>query len=148
LNTHTNERNRRLARHLAGLGLAFLFFGGLARATDPLPQSTIDELLRLDSQAALVAARKNIFGVVAAPDAGHDPALSAAQSNQVLAIYGLGKTLTAEVLLESEPHVFKSSRAKPVWGHLQQYTLERIAPPCVYLKKIEQSEILCLSKGQ
>ena len=101
--------------------------------TSPPQQSTIDELLRLDSQAALLAARKNIFGVTQQAQPGTDA--HPQQRHQVLAIYGVGKILTAEVLLDSEPHVFKNSRARPVWGPSLLYRLERIVPPCVYLKK-------------
>jgi len=99
-------------------------------------QTTIDELLRLDSQAALLAARKNIFGID-----NHPP-----EGNQVLAIYGIGKILTAEVLLDSEPHVFKNSRVRPVSGPSLLYRLERIVPPCVYFKKSGQSHVVCLRK--
>lgn len=109
-------------------------------------QATIDELLRLDSQAALLAARKNIFGLTqhiqARPGTDADPS----ESNQVLAIYGIGKILTAEVLLDSEPHVFKNSRIRPVWGSSLLYRLERIVPPCVYLKKTGQAHVVCLRK--
>jgi len=109
-------------------------------------QSTVDELLRLDSQAALLAARKNIFGVTQSvlPSPGTDA--HPAESNQVIAIYGTGRILTAEVLLESEPHVFKNSRTRPVWGPSLQYRLERIVPPCVYLKKTGKPHVICLRR--
>ena len=110
-------------------------------------QSTVDELLQLDSQAALLAARKNIFGMTQQPQTGSGTDGSRLDSNQVLAIYGVGKILTAEVLLESEPHVFKHSRARPVWGSSLQYRLERISPPCVHLKKADQTQVICLRKG-
>jgi hypothetical protein len=115
--------------------MAVLFNGTAALAREQATQqSTIDELLRLDSQAALLAARKNIFGITQHPQAGSGADVVRPESNQVLAIYGVGKLLTAEVLLDSEPHVFKHSRARPVWGPSLQYRLERILPPCVYLK--------------
>lgn len=110
-------------------------------------QSTIDELLRLDSQAALLAARKNIFGVTQPSLSGHGADPHPVESNQVIAIYGIGKILTAEVLLESEPHVFKHSRARPVWGPSLQYRLERIVPPCVHLKKTGKPHVICLRRG-
>jgi len=111
-----------------------------ALASEILPhQSTVDELLRLDSQAALLAARKNIFGVTQQTQSNLGADAQAQQSHQVLAIYGVGKILTAEVLLDSEPHVFKNSRARPIWGPSLLYRLERIVPPCVYLKKTGQN---------
>ena len=110
-------------------------------------QSTIDELLRLDSQAALLAARKNIFGVTQPNLSGNGTETHPVESNQVIAIYGIGKILTAEVLLESEPHVFKHSRTRPVWGPSLQYRLERIVPPCVHLKKTGKPHVICLRRG-
>lgn len=52
-------------------------------------QTTIDELLRLDSQAALLAARKNIFGLTQHAQAVSGTDAHPPESNQVLAIYGL-----------------------------------------------------------
>ncbi len=119
----------------------------LARET-AAQQATIDELLRLDSQAALVAAKKNIFGVTQQTPADLGPNSEPSEGNQVLAIYGVGKILTAEVLLDSEPHVFKNSRARPVWGPSLLYRLERIVPPCVHFKKTGKPHIICLRKGR
>lgn len=109
-------------------------------------QTTIDELLRLDSQAALLAARKNIFGLTQHAQASAGTGAHPPESNQVLAIYGIGKILTAEVLLDSEPHVFKNSRARPIWGPSLLYRLERIVPPCVYFKKSGKAHVVCLRK--
>lgn len=109
-------------------------------------QTTIDELLRLDSQAALLAARKNIFGLTQHTQASAGTDAQPLESNQVLAIYGIEKILTAEVILDSEPHVFKNSRVRPVWGPSLLYRLERIVPPCVYLKKSGESHVVCLRK--
>ena len=129
--------------------VAFLSVNGaltLAYETTP-DQSTIEELLRLDSQAALLAARKNIFGATRQFQPGLSTQTPSPESNQVLAIYGVGKTLTAEVLLDAEPHVFKNLRARPLWGPSLQYRLERIVPPCVYLKKTDEPYVICLRKG-
>jgi hypothetical protein len=137
-----------LGRFLCVAAIALLFNGAAALEREhTAPQSTIDELLRLDSQAALLAARKNIFGMTQHPQAGSGTDAVRPDSNQVLAIYGVGKLLTAEVLLDSEPHVFKHSRARPVWGSSSQYRLVRILPPCVYLKKSGQTQVICLRKG-
>ena len=110
-------------------------------------QATIDELLRLDTQAALLAAKKNIFGVTQSALSGAGSGAEPSESNQVIAIYGVGKILTAEVLLESEPHIFKNSRTRPIWGSSLQYRLERIVPPCVHLKKAETPQVICLRRG-
>ncbi|MCF8171114.1 MAG: hypothetical protein K9J49_01680 [Candidatus Methylopumilus sp.] len=148
MNTSHNKSVSRLGRFLCVATMAVLFNGAAALAREQATQqSTIDELLRLDSQAALLAARKNIFGITQHTQAGLGADVVRPESNQVLAIYGVGKLLTAEVLLDSEPHVFKHSRARPVWGSSLQYRLERILPPCVYLKKSGQAQVICLRKG-
>ncbi len=148
MNTSHNKSVSLLGRFLGVAATALLFHGAAALAREhTTQQSTIDELLRLDSQAALLAARKNIFGMTQHPQAGSGTDAVRPDSNQVLAIYGIGKLLTAEVLLDSEPHVFRHSRARPVWGSSLQYRLERILPPCVYLKKSGQTQVICLRKG-
>lgn len=137
-----------MGRFLCVAAIALLFNGTTVLASEQAAQqSTIDELLRLDSQAALLAARKNIFGITQHSQAGSGTDAVRPDSNQVLAIYGIGKLLTAEVLLDSEPHVFKHSRARPIWGSSLQYRLERISPPCVYLNKSGQAQVICLRKG-
>lgn len=110
-----------------------------ARSSEP---NVVQELLQLDTQAALLAARKNVVGNLSQPG----PATHLATENILLAIYGVGQSLTAEVLLDAEPHIFKNRRLKPVVGRSVQYTLERIVPPCIHLKKIETPEVLCLGQ--
>jgi hypothetical protein len=130
------------------VAVALLFTAGAAWARDSAShQATIDELLQLDSQAALLAARKNIYGATQHPQAGSGTDVGRSELDQVLAIYGVGKYLTAELLLESEPYVFTHSRARPIWGSPLQYRLVRIAPPCVYLTKAGQAQVICLRKS-
>ena len=101
---------------------------------------TIDELLRLDTQAALIAARRSIVGSLERPG----PVVVNDSETLLLAIYGVGKSLTAEILIDAEPHVFRTARAQPVLGRSRTYTLERIAPPCVHLQNAGNPEVLCL----
>jgi hypothetical protein len=96
----------------------------------------IEELLHLDTQAALLAARKKIVSSLEHPG----KAEVVANDNLLLAIYGVGQSLTAELLLDMEPYVFKNRKSTPVSGRSTQYTLERIQPPCVYLKKLDKPE--------
>ena len=147
MNTSLNKSVSCLGRLLCVAVALFLICGAALARESTSHQSTIDELLQLDSQAALLAARKNIFGVTQPPHAGSVTDDGHSDGNQVLAIYGVGKRLTAEVLLESEPYVFKHSRARPIWGSSLQYRLERITPPCVHLKKAGQARVLCLRKN-
>jgi hypothetical protein len=117
----------------------YLWFGGLllvattARASDPNQLVLVDELLKIDTQAALVAARRSVVND---------------GETMLLAIYGVGSSLTAELLIDAEPHVFRAARAQPVLGRTRSYTLERIAPPCIHLRKSGVSEVFCLGTKQ
>ena len=128
----------------------YLWFGGLllvattARASDPNQLVLVDELLKIDTQAALVAARRSVVGTLERPG----PAVVNDGETMLLAIYGVGSSLTAELLIDAEPHVFRAARAQPVLGRTRSYTLERIAPPCIYLRKSGVSEVFCLGTKQ
>lgn len=104
--------------------------------------TVVEELLQLDTQAALLAARQRVVGPLTTPG----PVTSLTTENLLLAIYGVGQSLTAEVLLDTEPHMFKSLRKNAISGRSSLYTLERITPPCVHLKKLESPEVLCLGQ--
>lgn len=104
--------------------------------------TVVEELLQLDTQAALLSARQKVVG----PLSHSGPAAAFSTDNVLLAIYGVGQSLTAEVLLDTELHVFKHRRVQPILGRSVQYTLERITPPCVHLKKSESREVLCLGQ--
>ena len=104
--------------------------------------NVVEELLQMDTQAALLAARKKIIGPLSAPG----PVTTHNSENVLLAIYGVGQSLSAEVLIDTEPHVFKSRHPQAISGRSASYTLERIAPPCIHLKKNEHPESLCLGQ--
>ena len=109
-------------------------------ANNPTQVITIDELLKLDTQAALIAARRSVVGSLERPG----PAVVNDSEMLLLAIYGVGKSLTAEILIDAEPHVFRAARAQPVLGRSRTHTLERIVPPCVHLQNSGNPEVLCL----
>lgn len=113
--------------------------GIVVQAQEP---TVVQELLQLDTQAALLAARKKVVGPLTMPG----PAITAVTENLLLAIYGVGQSLSAEVLIDSEPHIFKNLRTQAISGRSVSYTLERIAPPCVHLRKLEMTEVLCLGQ--
>lgn len=119
-----------------------LVFAGLLGRVSAEAPSVVEELLNLDTQAALISARQKVVG----PLTLSGPVTTHSTGNVLLAIYGVGQSLTAEILLDSEPHVFKSRRPQPISGRSDQYILERIAPPCVHLKKLENRETLCLGQ--
>jgi hypothetical protein len=74
------------------------------------------------------------------------PVTTHTSENVLLAIYGVGQSLSAEVLIDAEPHVFKNRHRQAISGRSASYTLERIAPPCIHLKKNEHPESLCLGQ--
>ena len=122
------------------MGSAMVCATTVVQANSPTQVVTIDELLRLDTQAALIAARRSVVGTLERPG----PAIVNDSETLLLAIYGVGKSLTAEILIDAEPHVFRAARAQPVLGRSRTYTLERIAPPCVHLQNSGNPEVLCL----
>ncbi len=119
-----------------------LVFSGLVGVVSAEAPAVVEELLKLDTQAALISARQKVVG----PLTQSGPVTTHSTGNVLLAIYGVGQSLTAEILLDSEPHVFKSRRQQPISGRSVQYILERITPPCVHLKKLEDRETLCLGQ--
>ena len=102
--------------------------------------ATVEELLRLESRAALDAARRQVFGTVTGT-------VSAATSNDLpvlVAIYGTGRNLSAELLIAGRTVIYHASGKQSVSGIPHGYALERIAPPCVYLMKDQSQQIACL----
>lgn len=102
--------------------------------------TTVEELLRLDSRAALDNARRQLFGAAPATT-------SAAISTELpvlVAIYGAGRNLSAELLIAGRTVIYHGSGKQSVSGIPHGYALERIAPPCVYLTKDQTQQIACL----
>ena len=123
--------------------LMLIFYSSLSQQAWAQPEpAVVEELLQLDTQAALQAARRNTVG----PLNQVGPAVRLTGEGVLLAIYGVGSTLTAEILLDAELHIFKSRRAKAFVGRSVHYTLERIEPPCLYLKKDDRPEVFCLGQ--
>jgi len=133
--------NKRITAHLLSVTMLMVQIAVPSYAQSQEP-NVVEELLQLDTQAALLAARKKIVGPLIAPG----PVTTHTSENVLLAIYGVGQSLSAEVLIDSEPHVFKNRHLQAISGRSASYTLERIAPPCIHLKKNEHSESLCLGQ--
>ncbi len=116
-------------------------FAGEQKSEIPMTgTTTVEELLRLDARAALEAARRQVFGT--APGA-----TVAAASNDLpvlIAIYGTGRNLSAELLIAGRTVIYHVAGKQPASGVAHGYGLERIAPPCVYLTKDQSKEIVCL----
>ncbi len=106
--------------------------------------TTVEELLRLDTLAALAAARRNVFR----DSTGESSVRNLSLRPAVQAIYGFGRQFTAEVLIEGNVHIFKSSQKQALSSVASGYQLERINPPCVYLLHAQKQEVLCLEVAQ
>lgn len=102
--------------------------------------TTVEELLQLESRAALETARRQVFGT----SPGSISAASSSDRPVLVAIYGTGRNLSAEVLIDGRLVIFYGASKKPVSGIANGYGLERIAPPCIYLTKDQSQEITCL----
>ncbi len=118
-------------------------------ARSPFPEhTTVGELLKLDTEAALQAARRAAVGAFDASPAGVSSERKVSTGNAVLAIYGTGRALTAEVQIGARLLVFQSSRRRPLSGGPSVYALDLIHPPCVHLRNGQKKEVLCLEQGK
>jgi hypothetical protein len=133
--------NKRCAAHTL-IMIILTAYGWMPMHAQSQEPSVVEELLQLDTQAALLAARKKIVGPLVKPGL----VVTHSTENVLLAIYGVGQSLSAEVLIDAEPHVFKNRHTQAISGRSVSYTLERIAPPCIHLKKNDQPEMLCLGQ--
>lgn len=140
-----------LVAGLAALGPDPLAFGGEVQTppsgfTEPaFPEyATVEELLRLDAQAALQSARR----AVSNPLDEQRPLRSAPQGNALLAIFGTGRALNAEVQIGSRVYTYRSAMRRAVAGGASPYLLDKIDPPCVHLSQGQLKEVLCLSRVQ
>lgn len=106
--------------------------------------ATVEELLRLDAQAALQAARRAVTNPLDEPR----PMRPAPQGNALLAIFGTDRALNAEVQIGSRVFTYRSAMRRAVAGGASPYLLDKIDPPCVHLSQGQQKEVLCLSRVQ
>ena len=117
---------------------------------------TVEELMRLDAQAALRLARRNQYEGLQtsilpsstasqSTDADHTKTLAVPV---VQAIYGIGRALTAEVQLGHDLHILEQKIKPTARQGRGTIELEKIEPPCVHLKKDNRSEVLCLKQVQ
>ena len=106
--------------------------------------ATVEELLRLDAQAALLAARRSVTNPL---DERRSPN-AAPQGNALLAIFGTDRILNAEVQIGARVYTYRSAARRAVFGGASPYLLDKIDPPCVHLSQGQQKEVLCLSRAQ
>ena len=142
---------RYLSLFLPGMVLlAFSFPSTGVSRTDDLAteQMQVRELMRLDTARALDEARSgqrkdnNL-----APSADQANRYTQSGSLKLVAIYGVGTKLLAEVLVGQQPHMYVRGRALPIGlkgGDTSAYMLRGISGSCVHLERKSESHILCL----
>lgn len=110
--------------------------------------TTVLDLMRLDSELALAAARqRTVQGKTAGLNAGrsHDTV----ESPQLVGIYGVGKRLFAEVRSGSQALLFLKGHSLPV-GHVgghELYRLKDLDGACVRLERQGNETVLCLPRA-
>jgi len=129
---------------------------GAGAPTEPWAEGdTVRDLLRADAQAARAARplQRAADWLGRAPQAevsatpGHLP--DAADRIDVMAIYGVGKALHADISVNGRLARYRAGRERPVaGGHPgagDPYALVAIDGPCVRLRKAGQPHTACLS---
>lgn len=131
-----------------------------AAAADWPEGDTVRELLRADAQAARAASitprQAADWLRQPAPDARRAAAPSGAAASalsvpvdriDLLAIYGVGAALQADVSINGVVSRYRAGRATPLAsspGHGEAYVLQGIKVPCVSLQKAGQTHNACL----
>lgn len=121
-------------------------------AVDPPPgYVTVSELMRLDGEQALEAARKRRRQSAELSPAGAQAvgaAGASADTPRLVGIYGVGKRLFAEVRSGSRALLFLKGHSLPV-GHVaghDPYRLKEMADACVRLEREGAETVLCLPR--
>lgn len=111
-------------------------------------QVSVRELMRLDTARALEDARSaQRKDNSLAPSADQANRYTRSGSLKLVAIYGVGTKLLAEVLVGQQPHMYVRGRALPIGfkgGDTSAYMLRGISGSCVQLERKLESHILCL----
>ncbi len=149
----TKTRPRLDSAILAGaLWLTPCMAHGLAAAENDSAslQMSVRELMRLDAELALKhlknRMRKEHPGTEAI-EAGAELANSAAL--RLVAIYGVGRNLLAEVMIGPRPHIYLRGKALAVGAKAgpSEYLLRGISGSCVHLERRQEAHTLCLHPG-
>jgi hypothetical protein len=165
------ERFRR-GRWACGIAVFCMAWAGHACAAEtakpspvesPWPESdTVLDLLRADAQAAAggkrleraqdwLAMPASLPPHQAAPLARAEPAGDARDQLEVLAIYGVGQSLHADIAINGELWRYRQGRRWPQGiddaAGEPRYSLVRIEQPCVRLRWQEAQRTACLRRG-
>jgi hypothetical protein len=120
----------------------------LPSGDDPaLDQMSVRELMRLDTALALQQSRTKLQkGDSSSQAARRGGAIAHSGALELVAIYGVGKKLLAEVVIGTQPHVYMRGKALPVGASASAsaYLLRGISGSCVHLERQDEAHTLCL----
>ena len=115
-----------------------------------LEQMSVRELMRLDTALAVSLANAKLKAqqpkrAQAYPDS--HSVLGSSSTPRLLAIYGVGKKLIAEVMVGSRPFVYMHGMALPVGAKHEQtvYRSRGIDGACIALERDDERHTLCLA---
>jgi hypothetical protein len=112
-----------------------------------LDQMSVRELMRLDAALALEQSRERLRKADASSQPAHRRGgLAHSGALELVAIYGVGKKLLAEVNIGARPHVYVRGQALPVGvrAGASPYLLRGISGSCVHLERQDEAHTLCL----
>jgi len=151
----TEPATKRLSRpRIQILGLCVLLsLAAWARAdsvADALAaeQLSVRDLMRLDTELALRQARKKLDALEGQSRAPRNELALPASEPRLIAIYGVGAKLLAEVRVGDENHVYLRGHPFPVGSGKRQeglYVLQAMDGRCVKLQREGEARRLCLS---
>jgi hypothetical protein len=137
-----------LATLVLALSLSPVAHGAIPPGDDPaLDQMSVRELMRLDTALALQQSREKLRKVDGAAQAAHRRGgIAHSGALELVAIYGVGKKLLAEVVIGTQPHVYLRGQALPVGARASDsvYLLRGISGSCVHLERGNEAHTLCL----
>lgn len=113
-------------------------------------QVTVRELMRLDADLALKLARERGSGLMPAVDRPQRVSRTMSGEPRLAAIYGVGRTLMAEVVMDHMVYLYRHGQALPVGvapGD-EVYLLSTISTSCIEITKSDDSHHLCLRPKQ
>lgn len=143
-----NKRLFKLLALLLVLSVPTVVHPTAMRADDlAAEQMSVRELMRLDTERALKTAKhslRNEGGAHADVESGARYAASGAL--KLIAIYGVGKKLLAEVTVGMQPYVYMRGQSLPVGvkASPSAYMLRGISGSCIQLERKDEAHTLCL----
>ncbi len=112
-------------------------------------QMSVRELMRLDTALALEQARARLRQQKSGHAMADNSSIAHSGPLKLVAIYGVGKKLLAEVVVGHRRHVYMRGQAWAVGmkDSPSAYRLRGISASCVHLERNDEQHTLCLHPG-